>query len=203
MLPRTRFLAALLGFLFSFLTVAPVQATDIEVAPFYGVRFGGNLKNGNTGDSIPLDASGAVGATLNISLPIREKLEFLYSHQDTDFSSGGVGNSVDVSVDVWQAGLLKEYTMYDKFRPFLVGTLGITNFSFDSPLDDQNLFSVGLGGGFKYLATDHIGFRLDGRVYVSFVEGGGSIACAGGCAVQYQGSVFTQGEITPSVIVIF
>ncbi len=184
--------------------VGALHAESVEIAPFYGLRFGGNLVNDATGDPIHLDAAGALGATANIPLPgLREKLELLYSHQSSGFSSGGIG-SIDVDVDVYQAGLLKEYmTEVDKFRPFLVGTLGLTHFAFESPFNDKDLFSVGLGGGFKYLATEHVGFRLDARAYVSFVEGSGSIACGNGCVVHYQSSTFIQGEITPSVVVSF
>jgi hypothetical protein len=194
----------LLGSLFLLFGVVPTHASGIEVAPFYGLRFGGNYKNNLTGNSMTLDPSAAIGATINAPLPgLQEKLELLYSHQESQMEGGVVGPDVNVKVDVWQAGLLREYTMYDQFRPFLVGTLGVTNFSYGSPLKDQNLFSIGMGGGFKYHVTPHVGFRLDMRAYVSFVEGSGAVACAGGCVVQYQGSTFIQGEITPSILIVF
>jgi hypothetical protein len=195
------------GFLFGasgvLFWILPVHAGGFEVAPFYGLRFGGQLQDSRTGDSINFDPAAAVGATVNVPLPgLQEKLELLYSHQDTDFSVGILNSSIHVKVDEWQAGLLREYD-FEQYRPFLVGTLGATNFSFSSALDDVTLFAVGLGGGVKYFPTKNVGFRLDVRGYVSFVEGGGSIACSGGCTVNYQGSTFLQGEIVPSVVVTF
>ncbi|MCG3204603.1 MAG: hypothetical protein KCHDKBKB_01318 [Elusimicrobia bacterium] len=189
--------------IFPLLMAGPISAGGFEVAPFYGVRFGGQLQDTATGDSINFDPAAAVGATVNMPLPgLQEKLEFLYSHQETGFNVPGFTSSVNVRVDEWQVGLLREYE-YEPYRPFLVGTLGATNLSFSGGLEDTTLFSVGLGGGVKYFPTERIGFRLDARGYVSFVEGSGAIACSGGCVVGYQGSVFMQGEILPSIVVIF
>jgi hypothetical protein len=184
----------------------PLLAGALEVAPFYGLRFGGTFKNEATGDSLGVDESAVVGGTVNIALRNpREKLELLYSHQETQFEgAGATRRQVNLNVDVWQVGLLREYVYDDEqFRPFLVGTLGVTNFGFSGVSQDEDLFSMGLGGGFKYFPTPRIGFRLDLRAYVSFVEGGGGVACSGGCVATYSGSVFVQGEITPSVVISF
>jgi opacity protein-like surface antigen len=184
-----------------FLGTTSASAAGLEVAPFYGVRFGGQLRDAS-GDSINLNSAPAVGATINIPLRgMKEKLELLYSHQETDFSVGAFP-AIDVTVDEWQAGLLREYD-YDGTQPFLVGTLGATSFSFSNNINSSTLFSLGLGGGVKYLATDNIGFRLDLRATVSIVEGSGSAACSGGCVVHFQGSTFIQGEIIPSVLIKF
>ncbi len=180
-----------------------VRAEHVSIAPFYGARFGGHFKDAFTGDSLNLNPSAAVGAIVNVPLQtLGESVELLYSHQDTDFSGGAFAPEIDVRVDVWQAGLLREFE-HEKFRPFLVGTLGATAFSFSNGLENKTLFSIGMGGGFKYFPVERVGFRLDARAYVSFVEGSGAIACSGGCTVKYEGSTFLQGEVTPSVIVLF
>ena len=53
-------------------------------------------------------------------------------------------------------------------RPFLTGMLGLTRYAVGG--DSEIRFTLSAGGGVKLFPTRHIGVRLDGRVYTTFVE---------------------------------
>jgi len=183
----------------------PSRAGNLEIAPFYGVRFGGNMTEAQTGESVEVEPSGSVGATVSLALPSeREFVEFLYSYQDSQLSSDIQSKSIQVRTEVWQLGINREFPYDDdRVKPFLVGLLGFTNMDYSNNIGATTLFSLGLGGGVKYFPTKNVGLRLDLRGFVSIVDGSGAVACNGGCVVSFQGSTFLQGEIAPSLVVQF
>lgn len=180
------------------------EAGRLQLAPFYGYRFGGAITDSSSGRSVHVEDSPAVGATLSLGLPSgNEFIEILYSYQDSELSERILGRAIAVRTEVWQIGLNREVPYDDQVKPFLVGLLGVTNMTFSGDLGVETMFSMGLGGGVKYFIAKHVAFRLDLRGYVSFIEGGGGIACNGGCVAHYEGDVFIQGEVAPSIIVAF
>lgn len=186
--------------------VSLLRAEGVELAPFYGYRFGGTLVNSQTGNALQLEPSASVGGTISIPLRSdREHLEFLYSTQDTELSGQILSRTIDVRVEEWQLGVNREFPAdNDHLRPFLAGTLGVVNMDFSNNLGEETLFSFGMGGGLKYFPVENVGFRLDARLFVSIVDGGGGIACSNGaCLATFSGSGFFQGEISPSVVVKF
>ena len=64
--------------------------------------------------------------------------------------------------------------------------------------------SIGLGGGFEWMATEHIGLRGDLRALLTFSgNGGGSASCGGGCSVSFHGSLVAQGELSLGIVARF
>lgn len=172
----------------------------LDVAPFYGVRFGGRIVDETTGASLHINSKPAYGATASFALPSQwDRLELLYSRQESALSDRLAGQEVNVDTDYWQLGINRRFPSDDeRIQPFLVGLLGGTFMDFSSGIGHTQMFSVGMGGGVKYFFKPNMGLRLDARVYLSFIEGSGSIACSGGCVAHFQGSTFTQAEIAPS-----
>ena len=90
-----------------------------------------------------------------------------------------------------------------RLRPFLTGTLGLTRYAAEA--DSELRFTLGAGGGMKLFPTPHVGLRLDGRVFATFVDAGGSvIACSpGSCFLALHADVVWQAEFTAGVVVRF
>jgi hypothetical protein len=182
----------------------PAHATDI--VPFVGLRFGGDVGtqpgNGVTGPtSVTIDSSVSYGGVIDIPLSQPRSLELYYSRQPTKLS----GNSTigDVTMSVLHVGLVDTLPSADEQLSWLlVGTLGATQLTANNGSATRP--SIGLGGGFEWMATEHIGLRGDLRALLTFSgSGGGSASCGGGCSVSFHGSLVAQGELSLGVIARF
>jgi hypothetical protein len=182
----------------------PVRATDI--VPFVGLRFGGDVGtqpgNGVVGPtSVTLDSAASYGGVIDIPLSQPRALELYYSRQPTRLSGGSAAG--DVTMSVLHVGLLDSLPSADQQLSWLlIGTAGATQLSAHDGSATRP--SIGLGGGFEWMATEHIGLRGDLRALLTFTgNGGGSAACGGGCSVSFHGSLLAQGEVSLGLLARF
>jgi len=200
----TAVLACLLG------TAARLHAQAVEVVPFGGYRFGGDFFEIVTREPVDLDGAPALGVAVDIPLRRSDgfQIEGLFSHQQADLTVHekplGPATLARVSVDHWLAGGLQEFGG-DRARPFLTGMLGLTRYAGEG--DSEIRFTVSAGGGVKLFPSPHIGLRLDGRVYATFVEADvGFVACSsfsGTCLVAFRADVVWQAEFTAGIALRF
>jgi len=201
----TRFLAVYATTSLVFLAPA-LPARAIDLVPFVGLRFGGDLGtqpgNGVTGPtSVTIDSSVAYGGVIDIPYSQPRSVELYYSHQPTKLSgSSTVG---DVTMNVLHIGLVDTLPSADQQLSWLlIGTLGATELSATNGSATRP--SIGLGGGFEWMATEHIGLRGDLRALLTFSgNGGGSASCGGGCSVNFHGSLLAQGELSLGIVARF
>ena len=147
---------------FSFAVAA--EAQTVQVAPFGGYRFGGDLYEEITATSLDIDGAPSVGALVDVFLDPDLSVTFSYSHQDARVDlprPGGAPQRVALSIDHWHAGGTQEFGR-GVVQPFLVGTLGLTRYGGGG--DSEVRFSMAAGGGVKVMPSRHFGLRLDGRV---------------------------------------
>ena len=182
----------------------PAQATD--VVPFVGLRFGGDVGtqpgNGVTGPtSVTIDSSVSYGGVIDIPYSQPRSVELYYSHQPTKLSSNSTIG--DVTINVLHVGLVDTLPSADQQLSWLlVGTVGATQLSASNGSATRP--SIGLGGGFEWMATEHVGLRGDLRALLTFSgNGGGSASCGGGCSVSFHGSLVAQGELSLGVVARF
>ncbi|HEX4387390.1 MAG TPA: hypothetical protein VH109_02050 [Steroidobacteraceae bacterium] len=188
-------------------TVPPAQAVDI--VPFAGFRFGGDVGTqqiGTTGPtSVTIDSSLSYGAIVDIPLSEPRAVEVYYSRQPTKLSGSSTAPVGDVKVSVLQVGLVDTLPSADQqFSWLLVGTIGATQLTADNGSGSATRASIGLGGGFIWMATEHVGLRGDLRGLFTFSgAGGGSAGCGGGCSVTFHGSLVSQGELSLGIVARF
>ena len=182
------------------------SAQGIEVAPFAGYRFGGDFFELMTGQPLDLDGAKSLGITLNIPLEKGLQLEGFFTHQQAHVlvPAGPFGPStrVQVTVEHWQGGGLQEYD-FGRVRPFLTGTLGLTRFAV--PGDNEIRFAVSAGGGVKLFPSRHVGVRLDGRLFATFVDMETSVGACGprGCFLSFYADVLWQADFTAALVFRF
>ncbi len=183
----------------------PVRAVDI--VPFAGFRFGGDVGTqpgtGTTGPtSVTIDSSVSYGGVIDIPLSQPRSLELYYSRQPTTFSGTSAQNA-NVTMSVMHLGLVDTLPSADQQRSWLlIGTAGATQLSAHDGSATRP--SIGLGGGFEWMATQHVGVRGDLRALFTFTgSGGGSVGCGGGCSVSFHGSLLAQGELSLGVVARF
>ena len=186
--------------------------TKFEITPTAGLRFGGNFETDGCcifDTDLEVDDGSSLGVTFDIALNQHLQVEILLGRQDTtliDNHGGFAGNEIDLfdlDVDYYHAGLLYQW-LPGQIRPFIVMTLGATLFSpVPSDLDDEYRFSVSLGGGLKIMATENIGFRLEGRFYSTVIEARDEFCDFSYCYYSDDGQYMVQGELRAGLIFAF
>jgi hypothetical protein len=186
------------------LGVTPAHAQGIEAAPFVGYRFGGDFFELVTGRAVDTDGAPAIGLSFDVPLPDGFHLEGLFTHQNAHLvTTNLVGERLEwnVAVDHWLGGAIQELSA-GRVRPFVSGLVGLTRFGV--PADDEWRFVAGGGGGVKLLPTRHVGIRLDGRLFATFVDVDARAAACGGagrCLTALDVDVVWQAEFTAGLVV--
>lgn len=180
-----------------------------EITPFAGYHFGGKIRV-REGD-IGIKDNLGYGVMVDISLRPGTKIEILYSHQPSElrlkrYSTGIRETLFDASVDYWQIGGLQELYRYGIAQPFAVATLGLTHLNPKEVNAASELrFSFGFGGGAIVMPMEHIGFRFDGRMYLTYIAGGAGFWCGlpGGCWVTLGGEMMAQVQLNAGLVIAF
>jgi hypothetical protein len=184
---------------------ATAQTHKVELTPFVGYMFGGevNVPNGSLSTKDDMN----YGVVLDFSLNRQAQLEASYTRMDTQlqFDEYRVGKRpiYGVSVNYWQFGGLYRFNPTATVRPFLSGTLGFTYYGVGDRLDDEapllsseTFFSMVLGGGVKIFPSQRIGIRLAGHLYSTILSSGSGFWCGtGGCGVGLSGWGVWQGDV--------
>ena len=182
---------------------APVVfAQSVEVSPFGGYRFGNGLFENLTGGPLDVDGAPAVGIIIDVPTMEGFQIEGSYSHQHADIRAPAIGGPARwrISVDQWLAGGLQGFGG-ERIDPFLTGMLGLTRFAAEG--DREVRFTAGAGGGVKLFPVAHVGVRLEGRVFATFVDAAANtLACGGGgCLVALHLDLAWQAEFTAAIVV--
>jgi hypothetical protein len=184
-------------------------AQAVEISPFGGYRFGGDPFEALAGHPLDIDYAPALGLTIDFPLSGGMQVEGFFSHQRASVPVLIAGSSagpsrLGISIDHWQVGGLQELGPW-RARPFLTGTLGLTRYG--TGADNEVRFSVGGGGGVKLFPTSRLGIRLDGRVFATILDAGGTALACGGrsgtCLVALHVDAVWQAEFTAGLLVRF
>jgi len=187
----------------------PAQAVD--VVPFAGFRFGGDVTTQTAGtstqsNSLSLNAALSYGAVVDIPLYDVHSLELYYSRQPTTISPGGSNLPADrdVAVSIFHVGLVDAYPSdeHPQVTWLLFGTFGATQLTAGSETETKP--SIGLGGGVLWMANKHFGIRGDIRAIITFTGNSSTAAiCSGGCNVAFSSSAIAQGEMSVGLVARF
>lgn len=181
---------------------AQEQPFDFEITPFGAYRYGGEFEDANSSLSIELDDGASYGLILNARHSPNTQWEIIYSHQETDANTAGLGLSdpvLAIDVDHLQAGGTYLWEG-DTARPFLAATLGVAQVDVNNPgYDSDSFFSFSLGLGLQFAPTNRLGLRLEARGYGTLLDSDTDLFCEFGpsnniCAVRIDGTIMWQME---------
>lgn len=180
---------------------APAQAQRIEITPFVGYQFGGELAEiGDSITNLDIEESPTWGLIFDIDITGLDQVEVYYSSQGTELNRGSAP-APKVTIDTLQIGAIHQYAPNRPINPYFGLTLGATRFDLDGGSDTR--FSGGLTGGLKMIVSDHLGFRFDARVF-GITTGSGNISCSEDLCIGYPDtSVIWQYTVNAGVIIHF
>jgi hypothetical protein len=145
----------------------------LHLVPFSGYQIGGEFEDELTETDLEISDAATAGFLVNYDYSKSSQIEFYYSHQETELSSGGLtvdDDLFDLDVDYFHIGGTMKFGE-DKWVPYVVGTLGLTRFEPDeSQADSLTRFSLGFGGGFRYMPIQRLGIYLGARAFVTFID---------------------------------
>ena len=201
----TRVRRHLAAMLFLLGAASSVGAQTVEVAPFGGYRFGGDLYEVYTGVPLDIDGAPTLGGLFDVFLEPGLSFTVLYAHQQADIEgerpAGATAEWPRLSVDHLHVGGTQAFGT-GAVQPFLTGTLGLTRFG--SASDSEIRFSLAAGGGVKLMPTRHLGVRFDGRVYVVVANAATVGLCGQGrCVIGVDASLVWQAEFTAGLVLAF
>ncbi len=192
--------------------IYPLQANagNFEVTPFGGYTWGGQFTDSVTGTALKVDETANYGIMADFKQDEQSQIELYISRQNTQLKTNSglfTGNPLfDLDIEYYHiGGTYNPNPDPGKTRPFVVGTLGATHMvPKGSGLNSLTKFSLSLGGGVKLFVTDRVGLRLEGRWFGTLFDGSGSAFCSSGtCAIQVQGSLFSQFVANGGLIIAF
>ena len=186
---------------FSLVAATSAEAQRIEITPFVGYQFGGELDEiGDETTTRKLDQSLTWGLMLDYDIPDFGQVELYYSTQGTDLDRG-IEPAVGVTIDHFQIGVVHSYTPNRPINPYIGVTLGTSRFKING--DSDSRFSGAIIGGMKVLFSDHLGFRLDGRIF-GISTGSNPITCSEELCIGYPDtSIIWQYTVNAGLIIHF
>jgi len=186
----------------------PAMAQAVEVTPFIGQRYGGSFADANTAATFQVADANAFGLVFDFDTEPDKQIEILLSRQNTYLSTNDplfTGNPLfDLTIDYYHLGGLYMLPDYDKVRPFVSGTFGLTRMEPKrADLTTETRMSLSLGAGAKIFFTKNLGLRFDVRGIYTALNADTAIFCSGGCAIKVNSSGFLQTELTAALMMRF
>jgi len=168
-------LAVLLGVLALaalFPAIVAAQEGAIEITPTVGYRWGGRLYAEDTGvlqEDADLDATSSYGLVIDLPVSRHFQIELLASHQDTTLERGGMfwpeDPGLDLDVTYYHVGALWQWYP-SRINLFVATGLGFTDLDADMPgWGSEQRLSISFAAGVKVPISEHVGFRLETRVF--------------------------------------
>jgi len=182
-------------------------AETFEVAPFSGHRYGGSFEDSNTNAKLEVEDATAFGLILDFDYEPDSQIEVYLSRQNTSMSTAGTftGNPLfDLTIDYYHLGGLYMLPDFDRIRPFLSGTFGLTRMDPKrADLTTENRWSISLGTGAKIFFNKHLGLRFDLRGIYTSLNSDTAVFCSGGCNIKVNSSGFLQTELSAALMMRF
>ena len=187
------------------LPASAVAAGGVEVAPFVGVLFEGELEAGDP--DFEFDKDSAYGITIGIPVLGADKVELMYSSFESPLRSKGPGRlrAAEVDFTYWHVGGHWEHGD-GPTKLFAVASGGIVEIDPDGSFyRSKTLPSAGFGGGAKYFFHDFFGVKGEGRIMANYIDGSRDLICnpEAGCLGRVSGSFLWQLQASVGVVFKF
>jgi hypothetical protein len=183
-------------------------AQRVEISPFGGFQFGGDLDIESGELNVPL--GGNYGVLVDITVAPNGQIELIYNRQATELEQEGAGGATtplfDMAVHYVHVGALYQFPS-PQVAPFVTVSGGVSRFEPSGDRDAESYVSGSFGGGLKKFVTPNFGFRVQSRFWFTLVRSNDAVFCAppaaGGCLIGQRSGLLVQGNLTGGLIVAF
>jgi len=149
---------------------------------------------------IVMEASPSYGVSFGMWTGEDDLVEFRWARQDSQVHSDDIEPPAarqSLVLNQFHGDFSHEYLVEDWAtwaRPFVMGSVGVTHGSGSNNLNFTR-FSFGLGGGIRFYASRHIGFKIQAEWLPVVVDPQVAFICGAGCIVHVGAAVSSQGEV--------
>jgi hypothetical protein len=180
-------------------------AQRVEISPFGGFQFGGNLSVQSGDLNLPL--GGNYGILVDIAFNPNGQIELIYNRQATKLEQEGAATPLfDMAVNYVHVGALYQFPS-PQVVPFVTVSGGVSRLEPSGDREAESYGSGSFGGGIKKFVTPNFGFRVQSRFWFTLVRSNDSVFCApgvaGGCLIGQSAGLLVQGNLTGGLIVAF
>jgi hypothetical protein len=158
---------------------------------------------------VVLDASPSYGGSLGMRLKDEDDLvEVRWARQDSYVHTEDISPQVPrqrAILDQFHGDFSHEFLIEDWAawaRPFVLASVGATHVSSDTNINFTR-FSFGIGGGIRFYASRHLGFKIQAEWLPVFANPHVAFICGAGCIVHVGGTLGAQGEVFAGPILRF
>jgi hypothetical protein len=180
-------------------------AQRVEISPFGGFQFGGNLSVDSGDLNVPV--GGNYGILVDVTFASNGQIELIYNRQATKLEQEGSATPLfDMAVHNVHVGALYRFPA-TQVAPFVTVSGGVTRLEPSGDRDAASYASGSFGGGLKKFITPNFGFRVQSRFWFTLVRSNDNVFCApetaGGCLIGQNAGLLVQGNLTGGLIVAF
>ena len=174
-----------------------------DVTPFFGYRSGMSFAVephvSGTNPRVAVDSNPAYGISFGFRPQEEDLIEFRWARQDSFIHTEEITPPVHrqrIILDQFHGDFshepyIEEWPSWVK--PYVLGSIGATHVSVTSGMGFTR-FSFGLGGGIRFYASRHLGFKIQGEWLATLAAPQIAVVCGGGCIVHVGGAAASQGE---------
>jgi hypothetical protein len=185
-----------------------------ESTPFMGYRTSMNfpveLHVTGTSPRVVLDASPSYGVSFGLRFHEDDLVEIRWARQDSYVHTEDITPQPPrqrVILDQFHGDFSHEYLVEDWgwstwARPFIMASVGATHVS-STPNTTFTRFSFGIGGGVRFYASRHFGFKVQAEWLPVLTDPHVAFICGSGCIVHIGGTLSSQGEVFAGPILRF
>jgi len=158
---------------------------------------------------VVLDASPSYGVSFGVRLKSEDDLvEIRWARQDSYAHAEDITPRPPrqrVILDQFHGDFSHEYLVEDWAswaRAFVLASIRATHVSSSANINFTR-FSFGIGGGVRFYASRHLGFKIQPEWLPLVVDPRVAFICGSGCIVHVGGTVSSQGEVLVGPILRF
>jgi hypothetical protein len=174
-----------------------------DFTPFAGYRtsvsFPVEPQVTGTNSRVVVDASPSYGFSFGIRPREEDLIEVRWARQDSYFHAEEITPAPPrqrVILDQFHGDFSHEpfIEQWPSWaRPYVLASVGATHLSGSRDINFTR-FSFGLGGGIRFYAGRHFGFKMQAEWLPIVVSPNVAFVCGGGCIIHVGGTAVSQGE---------
>ena len=181
---------------------------DNAFTVYAAYRDGGSFTDITSGSRLPIEASGAWAASLDLGLDPRAgtQLQILVSRQKSDVDArlatqpmlpiAPLPAKFPLTVTYAHVGGTAFLDKKIGQGAYLAGGIGATLFEPDlNGLANELRPSISLAIGYQLPLGERLALRFEARGYATLVNSSSALFCSGGCVISIKGETVTQGDV--------